>query len=226
MVSTRKRRSNRRPLSQLDDFDQDIIIGNTLSNKQENPSVNEGTVDQEFTVGNSDSYSGVNENWVKVKTLERFFNERIDKELGNIVDTVGESLQNAILTAIDSIITPKIVSATRSINASSGRDATNVMASSERGEDIGITAPFEMYPKGIIHYVLNTNDETRNKIPDEVSEMSVPDTHFDRQPRTHHKKVLKTSKVVVQNQPPILIHRNAKPIFYNNDSRNFKQIPL
>ena len=30
------------------------------------------------------------------------------------------------------------------------------------------------------------NDETRLNIPDEVSELSVPETRFDRQPQTHH----------------------------------------
>ena len=43
MVSTRKKgQSNRRLLSQLDDFDQDIIISNTVSDRQENAKVSEG----------------------------------------------------------------------------------------------------------------------------------------------------------------------------------------
>ena len=56
MVSTRKKRqSNRRLLSQLDDFDQDMIIGNAVSERQENVVVNEGTNDRNFTVGTSSS---------------------------------------------------------------------------------------------------------------------------------------------------------------------------
>ena len=70
----------------------------------------------------------------KLKTLEKCFNEKIDKEMGNIVDTVEDRIQNALLTAIDSIFILKIELAFRSMNASSGRDATSVMASSERGE--------------------------------------------------------------------------------------------
>ena len=35
-----------------------------------------------------------------------------------------------------------------------------------------------------LHF-LNANDETRNNIPDEISELSVPGTIFDRQPHTH-----------------------------------------
>ena len=46
MVSTpKKRQSNRRLLSQLDDFDQDMIIGNAVSERHENIAVNEGTSD-------------------------------------------------------------------------------------------------------------------------------------------------------------------------------------
>ena len=40
--------------------------------------------------------------------------------MGNVVDTVEDRIQNAILTATDSIITPKLELAIRSINASSG----------------------------------------------------------------------------------------------------------
>ena len=54
MVSTRKKRqSNRRLVSQLDDFDQDMIIGNAASERQENIVVSEGTIDRDFSVGTS-----------------------------------------------------------------------------------------------------------------------------------------------------------------------------
>ena len=188
MVSTRKKRqSNRRLLSQLDDFDQHMIIGNAASERQENIVVKEGTNDRYFTVGTSSNNIAVNENTVNVKTLERCFNERIDREKSNIVDTVEDKIQNAILTAIDNIVAPKIELAIRSINASSGRDVTSVTANSERGEHVGINTSFENASgnNNTLH-VLNVNDETRHNIPDEVSELSVPETHFDRQAHTHH----------------------------------------
>ena len=142
MVSTRKnRQTNRRFLSQLDDVDKNVFIGRAMNNSQEDTTVSEGTADQEFSVGNSDGGPAVNENVVNVKTLERCVNEKIDKTMGNIVDTVEDKIQNAILTLIDCIITPEVELAIRSKNASSGRDATSVMASSERGEHSGIIAP-------------------------------------------------------------------------------------
>ena len=62
MVSTRKKRqSNRRFLSQLDDFDQDMIIGKATSGRQENFVVNEGTNDRDFTVGTCSKNTAISE---------------------------------------------------------------------------------------------------------------------------------------------------------------------
>ena len=188
MVSTRKKRqSNKRLLSQLDDFDQDMIIGNAVSERQENAVVNMGTNDRDFTVSNSSNNTAVNENAMNVKTLERCFNERIDREMSNIVDTVEDRIQNAILTAIENIVAPKIELAIRSINASSGRDVTSVIANSERGERVGINASIENASENnnTLH-VPSVSDETRLNIPDEVGELSVPETRFDRQPHNPH----------------------------------------
>ena len=146
--------------------------------------------DQEFTVNNNGKKITAQEILVNVKILERCFNERIDREMGNVVDTVDGRIQNKILTAIDSLITPRIELAVMSINASSGPDTTSVTANSERGERIGITASLgNVSENNNTLHVLNTNDETRNNIPDEVSESSVPGTYFDRQPHTYHINV-------------------------------------
>ena len=110
MVSTRKKRqTNWRLLSQLDGCGQDVIFGTNARDRQENTIINEGcTGDQEFTVGISDNDSMTNENTVNVKTLEICFTENIDKEISIIVDTVADRIQNPFLTAIDSIVAPKI----------------------------------------------------------------------------------------------------------------------
>ena len=54
-------------------------------------------------------------------------------------------------------------------------------ANSERGEHVGIINPFENASgNNNILLVSNVNDETQHNIPDELSELSVPETHFDR----------------------------------------------
>ena len=126
---------------------------------------------------------------MNVKTLESCFNERTDEEMNNIVDTVEDRIQNAILTAIDNIVAPKIELAIRSINASSGRNVTSVSANSERREHLGINASFENASENNNTLgITNINDETRCNFHDGVSELSVPGTQFDRQSPTHHMK--------------------------------------
>ena len=78
-----------------------------------------------------------------MKTLERCVNERNDREKSHIIHTVEDRIQNAILTAIDNMVAPKIELAIRSVNASSGRDVTSMVSNSESGEHVGINASFE-----------------------------------------------------------------------------------
>ena len=147
---------------------------------------------------------------MKVKTLERCFIERIDREMSNIVYAVEGRIQNAILTAIDNIVAPKIEIAIRSKNASSGRNATSVSANSERRERVGITTSFKNASgNNNTLGVSNIYDETRHNIPDEVSELSVPETHFDRQAHTHHMVTVQTAQT---NQiPQFLTGRISTP---------------
>ena len=129
MVSNRdKTQSCRKFLSHLDEFDQDFISGNFAGVRQEITTVIEGTSDREFTVGKPDSNLTVNGNAVNVKTLERWFNGKIDRENSIIVDTVEVRIQNTILTAKDTIVAPKNDLAIRSIYASSEPDDTGLAA--------------------------------------------------------------------------------------------------
>ena len=225
MVSTRKKRqSNKRLLSQLGDFDRDMIIGNDVSERQESVVVNESTDDRDFTVGTSNNDSVVNGNAMSVKTLERCFNERIDREMSNIVDTVEDRIQNAILSAIENIVAPKTELAIRSINSSSGRDATSVSANSERRERVGINASFENASKNNDTLdASNVNDETRRNNPDEVSELSVPETHFDRQAHTHHRDIMKNLRMNFKLENPCSkpknIKTNAFPLVLHDEAK-------
>ena len=86
------------------------------------------------------------------------------------------------MNTIDNIITSKIELVFGSIDASSGQDATSFRANSERVDRLGSTASLENVSEWISTlHVLNTKDETRRNISNEVSELSVTGTHFDRQ---------------------------------------------
>ena len=162
-----------------------------------------------------------------MKTLENCFKNKIDKELSIFVDTVEGKIENAISTAIDSFVAPKTELPITSINAPSGGDATRVVANSERGEQIGITARFEnVSEKDNTLQVLNVIDETWNKIPVEISELSVPGTLYDRQSHTHH---MVTGQTAQTNQIPefltvrILTQRNQTSHQHQNLSTQVSQ---
>ena len=64
---------------------------------------------------------------------------------------------------------------------------TSVSANSERREHVGIDTSYENASENNSTLgVSKVNDESRNNITGEVSELSVPEAHFDRQPHTHH----------------------------------------
>ena len=58
--------------------------------------VNERIYNRDFTAGTFSNSSAANENRINVKTLERCFNERIDWEMSNFVDTVEDRIQNPL----------------------------------------------------------------------------------------------------------------------------------
>ena len=58
----------------------------------------------------------------------------------------------------------------------------------ERGKRMGTIDPFQkVFERNNTLRELNMNVETRRNIPDKVSELSIPRTHFDRQSHAHHK---------------------------------------
>ena len=204
-----------------------MIIGNAASERQENTVVNEGIKDRDLTVGISNNDSVANGNAMSVKTLERCFNERIDREMSNIIDTVEDRIQKAILAALENIVAPKIELAIRSTNASFGRDATSESANSERREHARISTSFENASgNNDTLGVSNVNDETRQNIPDEVSDLSVSETRSDRQSHTHHVVTGQTSQT---NQFPefltghIVTPRNPPSHQYQNVSTQVSQ---
>ena len=239
MVSTRKKRqSNRRLFSQLDDFDQDVIIGNVAGEERKDAVVNEGGNGRDFNVGTSSDTLVTDESTVNVETFERCFTEKIDREMSNIVDTNEDRIQNAILNAINSIVAPKIKVEIRSINASSGRDATSVTVNSERRKHVGNTAYFENASgNNNVLLVSNVNDETQRNLPDEVSELSVPDTRFDWQTHTHHMATgqsnqtdqiseFLTRRILTPRNPPSPQHQNlSTQVSQNNSLPMVEQLP-
>ena len=93
-------------------------------------------------------------------------------------------------------------------------------ANSERRERIGVNASLENASRNNDTLdVSNVNDETRHNIPDEVSELSVPVTYFDRQPHTHHNLRVHSNQTATTD----VLNAVLQVIFYEaeNDINQF-----
>ena len=71
-----------------------------MSSERQNAEINNGLVDREFTVGDTNSAVATNENTINIQTLERSHTDRIARKIGNVVGTVEVRIQNAVLITI------------------------------------------------------------------------------------------------------------------------------
>ena len=170
LLSTRKKnQQSKRLLSQSDDFDQDVFIGDTVSSGRQDSVLHNRQSDWELTINNNNSPSIANENAMDVQMLEKNITDGITREKSNVVETVEGMIQNAILSAMDNNITVRIELALRSMNASSGRDVASVTANSERGEQVRVCAFYKIVPESNSSFrQLSLTDETGRCSPDEV----------------------------------------------------------
>ena len=111
-------------------------------------------------------------------------------------------------------------------------------ANSERRELVRIINFFENASgNNSTLLVSNVNDETRHIIPEEVSELSVPETHFDRQAHTHHMVTEQsaqtnpipeflTRRILTPRNPPSHQHQNlSTQVSQDNDLPRAEQTP-
>ena len=124
--------------------------------------------------------------------------DRIIRELYNVVSTVEDRIQNAILVAVNNMVTPRNQLPVKSVNASSRQNTAIAVARSERGELAGIltfSAHGSSRSNTLHENILN--DDTSGYNPDDLSEFSVQSAEFDREPPPHDTQTLMNSNLEV-----------------------------
>ena len=109
----------------MDDYDQDGIISDAVSNEKQNVVVQSGPVDHEETANTISSKSVTNKNTVDAGTLEKRFTDRTDRKMGNLDGTVEGRIENTISTPIDIIINLRVELVITSMNESRSMDVTS-----------------------------------------------------------------------------------------------------
>ena len=127
MVSTRKKKQqNKRPLSQLDESDTLFVIG------QNNHAAQAGSKTNMVNIGSSSSNMKgpiqVNSSQVDMHTVEENFVSKVQSEVDNVMVTVEIRLQDAVLTAIESLVIPRVQLAMKSANVFSRQNVDGNMS--------------------------------------------------------------------------------------------------
>ena len=152
-----------------------------MRSAKQNVVIDSGEAELDFTGINIANILALNQNTVKVQTLEKCLADRVDGRwrMENTVETVEHRrIQSAIFSTTDNIITPIKPLALGSKKCVVRTDRASVTANSERGQlNLRYHCPFED-TSGInsTFHELNLNDENRGKISEELGEFSVPKT--------------------------------------------------
>ena len=121
-------------------------------------------------------------------TLEENIVSKVRSELDNVIVIVETRVQDALLTARESIGISRVELAMKSANASSGRSVdVNVMEPDQRNfsgyfEGVQMTAPSRIDSRRDLSRI----DETRGNITVEEGDSVVNEKNIDRETHTHH----------------------------------------
>ena len=131
----KKKRKAWKLLSLLGEFDTDLLIGQNNHEAQFESRVN--TMEEYITSTNVNDLAQADSPQVDLHTLERSIAGTVRSEVENVMSSVQTRVQDAILTATESLVIPRVEVAMRSVNASSG-DANSVVPDPEQKDVLGI----------------------------------------------------------------------------------------
>ena len=114
MVPTRKKKSQqKRQFSQLDETFNDLAIGNSV-----NVNVWDSEILEQQTDGQCNDSERVNNSLCQNQVMENKIGNQITREVSSAVMTVENRLHDAILTAIDNVVIPRVEMAVKSTTSS------------------------------------------------------------------------------------------------------------
>ena len=190
MVSTRRRRQqNRRHLSQLGEFDGHFTL---VQNNHNILVESKASLTGKNVAFNNTNHSVLaNGSQVDIRTFERSITNKVLNEVDNVVATVETRVHDAILSAMEGLVLPRVELAMKSVNESSGLDSESVVLDPDLRNFSGNIESLQMAASSRMHSItdLNKIDETRGNITVEASELSVNEKNFDQQAHTHHSFV-------------------------------------
>ena len=120
MVSTKKKKQqNKRRFSQLIERDTDFMIGQ--SNQDEQVEGIDNLICSGTSSNDASNPTQINYPQVDVQTAEESIVSKVGSEVDNVVTSVETRVQDAVVTAIENLVIPRVELAMKSANAYSER---------------------------------------------------------------------------------------------------------
>ena len=121
-------------------------------------------------------------------TLEENIVSKVRSELDNLMKLVETRVRDAVFTAIENSVIPRVQLAMKSANASSGRSVDGNVLEPDQGDFSGNIEGLQMTASTRINSQTDLNwiDETRGNITAEEGDLLVNEKNIDRQIYTHH----------------------------------------
>ena len=163
MVSARKNKNQqKRHFSQLDETLNDFVIGNSV-----NVTVSENENLGQETNGQSNDTERVDKSMYQSQVTKNGIGDQFTRAVSSAVMTVKNRMHDAILTAMDKMITPRIEMTVKSITGSTGHETNSEVQNPDRRDFLGnLTSTLLMSASSRLNLdnELNRNDETRNDV--------------------------------------------------------------
>ena len=157
------------------------------SNQDEHTENRDSMLRRGTSLDNENNPAQINYPQVDVHTLEENIVSKVRSEVDNVMTSVETRVQDAVLTAIENLVIPRVELAMKSANAHSERSVGNVLEPDQRDflgdiEGLWMTASSRINS----HMDLNRIDETRGNITVDEGDLLVNENNIDRQTHAHH----------------------------------------
>ena len=116
MVSTRKKQQNKSLFSKLKERDTGFMVGQSNQDEQ---SESRGKIICRGTSNNASNPTQIISPQVDVHTLEENIFSKVRREVDNVMTTVDTRVQDAVLTAIEKLVIPRVELAVKAANVPS-----------------------------------------------------------------------------------------------------------
>ena len=184
MVSTHKKKTQqKKQFSQLDETLNDFVLGYGA-----NANVLESGNLEQQTDSHHNDLETVDDSTRQNQVIEGNIDDQITRTVSSAVMTVENRIPDAIMTAIDKVVIPRVEMAVKSITGPTGHELKSEVQNPDRRDFLGNIRNTPLMSASIwldLDNELDRNDETRNNEDFEEGDFPALRPNYDRRAHAH-----------------------------------------